>query len=123
MLDGPEGTAVVAILDPERGTPRSITALDAEGEAVFEATYGAFEPLGEGASPLLPMGVLLHLPTLGLTADLDYRGWRVPEPGSPALADDVFALAPPDGFSSMPLEEAAIGLFTGLLPALDAPAE
>jgi hypothetical protein len=121
VLDGPEGTALSAILDPASGTPRSMVAWDVDGSAVFEAVYEPFERL-EGDPELgtpdvwVPTRLVLRLPALDLTADLKYRSWRVPEPGSEALADGVFGLAPPDGFVSEPLEEVAFGLLAGLLP-------
>jgi hypothetical protein len=116
VLDGPEGTALSAILDPQLGTPRSMVAWDVDGRAVFEASYEPFELLEGTTDGWVPTRVILRLPALDLTADLKFKGWRVPEAGSDALQAGVFGLAPPDGFRSQPMEEAAFGLLAGLLP-------
>ncbi|MEZ4235812.1 MAG: hypothetical protein R3F59_06550 [Myxococcota bacterium] len=119
VLDGPDGTALSVILDAARGTPVSMVAWDVDGTALLEASYEPFEALPgspEAAPVWVPSAVTLRLPALDLLAELKYRSWQVPEADSPALASEVFGLAPPPGFSSQPLEDVAVGLFAGLLP-------
>jgi hypothetical protein len=92
------GTRARVVLDDLTGTPVSIEVVGRGDEALFSATYAPFEPMVEGG-PLLPSAVTLTVPKLDLVLELKARSWDVPDE-----VPEVFGLAPPEGFTSGPLE-------------------
>jgi len=102
-LQGPDKTAVDALIDPSTDTPIRVEAHDADGALVLAADYDGFTPVDE-SGVLAPEAVTLHLPLLDLTLDLKFRAWK------PIAPDDVdpkvFHPAVPDAFAKAPLEDA-----------------
>lgn len=97
VLDGPNETVVVVVLDPALATPKLLQA-QRDGQRVLSASWAPFQEV-DGA--LLPTEVALEVPALDLRIDLRYRSWRVLEE-----VPDVFGLGAPAGFSTGSLEEA-----------------
>ncbi len=96
---GVRGTRARVVLDDATGTPVSLAVSDRRDTLLFSADYAPFEPFGTDGA-LLPTAVTLTIPALDLVLELKARSWSVPE-----QLPDVFGLAPPDGFTSGPLEE------------------
>lgn len=122
VLGGPDESALTVVLDPARGTPVSLVAHDSSGQVVLTADYEPFEPFEKaGGDPVavpvwVPTHLTLILPTFDASASLRFKSWRVPAPDSEALDPGVFDLAPPEGFSSLPMEVAIFGLLSSLMP-------
>jgi hypothetical protein len=98
VLEAPEGGTLTVDLARD-ATPRLLRAVDQDGKVELEATYLGFEPLA-GTADLVPTELTLKLPALGVEAGVKMKSWTVPD-----TVPDVFGLAPPDGFTSEPLED------------------
>ena len=113
VLQGPDGSTVTLDLARD-ATPRLLRAVDRDGKVELEATYAPFEPLA-GTTELVPTELTLELPDLGVEAGVRMKSWSVPD-----TVPDVFGLAPPDGFTSEPLED-LLGHAGGLGDVLGTP--
>jgi hypothetical protein len=96
---GTKGSRAHVVLDDRTGTPVSVEVTTRGDGPLFSAAYGPFEPLVDGG-PLVPTTVTLTVPALELELELKARSWDVP-----TELPDVFGLAPPDGFTTGPLED------------------
>ena len=98
LLEGPRGTTVVALIDPELGTPKRIEALDPKLGSLLVATYDRFESVGD---VLLPTRVEVTVPSVDLTLEARYREWSVlSEPPK------AFSVQAPAGYTTESLEVA-----------------
>ncbi len=102
-LDGPRGVSIDAILDPALGVPRHVEARDGDGALMLSASYADWAPAYDDG-PLAPGALLLHLPLLDLTLELNFRAWK----GLDASEVDpaVFSPKAPDSFKVGRLEDA-----------------
>jgi hypothetical protein len=96
----PKGARARVVLDDRAGTPLSLDVSAKNDVPLLSATWGPFAPLGDGG-PLVPTVVALQVPALDLDLELKARSWTVPE-----AMPDVFGMAPPEGFTTGPLEGA-----------------
>lgn len=105
VLEGPKGTTVDALLDPAYGTLLSLQAFDGEGTAVLRADYEEYAPISD-LGPLLPGVVTLHMPLFDLTTTLRFKAWK----GLDEVDAAFFHPLVPEGYTSVPLEEAVVDL-------------
>ncbi len=85
VVAGPAQSRMVAQLDALTATPRRVELHSRLGERLIRVRYGAFVPVPSGA--LAPRAVVVELPALEGTLELQYEGWD-----AVALAAGVFEL-------------------------------
>lgn len=99
----PGGRSLRVLAEAADGRPVRIVAMDAQGAPRAAVHYGPFS-VHDGVG--LPTTVDVEVPDLDLTVRFAFDRWDVPTP-----LPDVFGLAPPDGFHTLPLSDLG-----GLIP-------
>lgn len=102
VLDGPEKSRVEAWLDASDGTPRRLVATGRDGVEVLRADFDPFEARD---GTLWPTRLALVVPSLTLEAEVRYKSFEVL-----VEAPAVFDVRAPDGWTIVPMEQAAKSL-------------
>lgn len=102
LLEGPDGTRLVVVLEPRFATPVSATVYERTGRELLAATFEPFEPQPDGT--VLPTRVGLVVAALALELDLRFKSWELLTEVPP-----VFDLTPPEGWSVEPLATGWMG--------------
>jgi len=99
VLQGPRKSTIVAVLEPETGTPISLIASDRNKRRLLAAEYGPFDTHTDGT--LVPSTVEIEVPQLEMSVELRFKWWKTLDE-----VPEVFGIETPEGFTVESLERA-----------------